>query len=47
VKAMKQMFIAEAKKYQVFPMDASVGARIVARVRTSPPVALSSCTRAR
>ncbi len=30
VKAMKQMFIAEAKKYQVFPMDASVGARIVA-----------------
>jgi arylsulfatase len=27
---MKQMFIAEAKKYQVFPMDASVGARIVA-----------------
>ena len=30
VKAMKQMFIAEAKKYQVFPMDASVAARIVA-----------------
>src|SRR5260370_9113879 len=30
VKAMKQMFIAEAKKYQVFPMDASVVARIVA-----------------
>src|SRR5204863_6341602 len=30
VKQMKQMFIAEAKKYQVFPMDASVGARIVA-----------------
>jgi arylsulfatase len=30
VKAMKQMFIAEAKQYQVFPMDASVGARIVA-----------------
>ena len=30
VKEMKQMFIAEAKKYQVFPMDASVGARIVA-----------------
>jgi arylsulfatase A-like enzyme len=30
VKALKQMFIAEAKKYQVFPMDASVGARIVA-----------------
>jgi arylsulfatase len=27
---MKQMFIAEAKKYQVFPMDASVAARIVA-----------------
>jgi arylsulfatase A-like enzyme len=30
VKAMKQMFIEEAKKYQVFPMDASVAARIVA-----------------
>src|SRR5205823_15079863 len=27
---MKQMFIEEAKSYQVFPMDASVGARIVA-----------------
>ena len=27
---MKQMFISEAKKYQVFPMDASVAARIVA-----------------
>jgi arylsulfatase A-like enzyme len=30
VKELKNMFIAEAKKYQVFPMDASVGARIVA-----------------
>jgi arylsulfatase len=30
VKEMKQMFIAEARKYQVFPMDASVAARIVA-----------------
>jgi arylsulfatase len=30
VKEMKQMFIAEAKKYQVFPLDASVAARIVA-----------------
>ena len=30
VKAMKQMFIEEAKKYQVFPLDASVAARIVA-----------------
>jgi arylsulfatase A-like enzyme len=30
VEQMKQMFIAEAKKYQVFPMDASVAARIVA-----------------
>ncbi len=27
---MKQMFIAEAQKYQVFPMDASVAARLVA-----------------
>ncbi|HTP42061.1 MAG TPA: arylsulfatase [Nitrospiria bacterium] len=30
VKEMKQLFIAEAKKYQVFPLDASVAARIVA-----------------
>jgi len=30
VKEMKQMFIAEAKKYNVFPLDASVAARIVA-----------------
>ncbi|CCM75374.1 arylsulfatase [Rhizobium mesoamericanum] len=30
VKEMKDLFLAEAKKYQVFPMDASVAARIVA-----------------
>ena len=30
VKVMKTMFIEEAKKYQVFPLDASVAARIVA-----------------
>jgi arylsulfatase A-like enzyme len=30
VKEMKQMFIAEAKKYHVFPMDAAAAARIVA-----------------
>jgi len=30
VKEMKAKFIAEAKRYQVFPMDASVAARIVA-----------------
>ena len=30
VKALKQLFIEEAKKYQVFPLDASVAARIVA-----------------
>ena len=30
VKKMKELFIAEAKKYQVFPMDASVAARVVA-----------------
>ena len=30
VKELKELFIAEAKKYQVFPMDASVAARIVA-----------------
>jgi arylsulfatase len=29
VKEMKEAFIAEAKKYQVFPLDASVAARIV------------------
>jgi arylsulfatase len=30
VKEMQEMFVSEAKKYQVFPMDASVAARIVA-----------------
>jgi arylsulfatase len=30
VKTMRTQFVAEAKKYQVFPMDASVAARIVA-----------------
>jgi arylsulfatase A-like enzyme len=30
VKALKKLFIQEAKKHQVFPMDASVAARIVA-----------------
>ena len=30
VKEMRQMFVAEARKYQVFPMDASVAGRIVA-----------------
>jgi len=30
VKEMKERFIAEARKYQVFPMDASVAARITA-----------------
>ena len=30
VKELKTMFIAEAKKYQVFPLDASVAGRIVA-----------------
>jgi arylsulfatase len=30
VKEMRAQFLAEAKKYQVFPMDASVAARIVA-----------------
>jgi arylsulfatase len=30
VKKMKELFIEEAKKYQVFPMDASMAARIVA-----------------
>jgi arylsulfatase len=30
VKEMKEMFIAEARKFQVFPMDASVAGRLVA-----------------
>ena len=30
VKELKQMFVDEAKKYEVFPMDASVAARLVA-----------------
>ncbi len=30
VKEMRELFMAEARKYQVFPMDASVAARIVA-----------------
>jgi len=30
VKKLKELFITEARKYQVFPMDASVAARIVA-----------------
>jgi len=30
VQELKQMFIEEAKRYQVFPMDASVAARLVA-----------------
>lgn len=30
VKEMRQKFVAEARKYQVFPMDASVAARIIA-----------------
>jgi len=30
VKELKEMFIEEAKKYQVFPMDASVASRLVA-----------------
>jgi arylsulfatase A-like enzyme len=30
VAEMKRMFVAEAKKYQVFPLDASVAARVIA-----------------
>ena len=30
VQEMKRMYVAEAKKYQVFPLDASVAARVVA-----------------
>ena len=31
VKEMRKMFVEEAKKYQVFPLDASVGARVAAQ----------------
>lgn len=31
VKEMRKMFLAEAKKYQVLPLDASVGARVAAQ----------------
>jgi arylsulfatase A-like enzyme len=31
VKQMRKMFVEEAKKYQVFPLDASVGARVAAQ----------------
>ena len=31
VKQMRDMFVQEAKKYQVFPLDASVGARVAAQ----------------
>jgi arylsulfatase A-like enzyme len=31
VEEMRKMFVAEAKKYQVFPLDASVGARVAAQ----------------
>jgi len=41
VAEMRKMFVEEAKKYQVFPLDASVAARIVAPAQTSPPVAPS------
>ena len=44
VEAMKQKFIDEANKYQVFPMDASVAAASWPRVRTSPRAARSLCT---
>jgi hypothetical protein len=30
VAEMREMFVAEAKKYQVFPLDASVAARVIA-----------------
>jgi arylsulfatase len=29
VEEMRKMFVAEANKYQVFPLDASVAARVV------------------
>ena len=48
VKEMRTMFVEEAKKYQVFPLDASVGARVAApNVRASPPATVSWFTRDR
>ncbi len=47
VAELRKKFIEEAKKYQVFPLDASVAARIVAPGRTSPRAAPSSSTRGR
>ena len=44
VMELKKMFVEEAKKYQVFPLDASVAGRIVAPRRTSPRDAPSSST---
>jgi arylsulfatase A-like enzyme len=44
VKELRALFIEEAKKYQVFPLDASVAARLVAPSRTSPPAGPSSST---
>jgi arylsulfatase len=45
VKEMRQKFLAEAKKYQVLPMDASVAARIVAPRPNITAGRTSSCIR--
>src|ERR1700757_4786846 len=44
VAEMRKMFVEEAKKYQVFPMDASVAARLAAQ-RPSLTAGLSVCPR--
>jgi arylsulfatase A-like enzyme len=43
VKEMRKMFVEEAKKYHVFPLDASVGARVAA-ARPSLTAGLSELT---
>ncbi len=45
VKDMRAKFLAEAKKYNVLPLDASVAARIVSPRPTSPQAGRSSSTR--
>ena len=43
VKEMKKMFIAEAKKFQVFPMDASVAAETRRNSRAGVQPAFDRC----
>ena len=47
VKEMKALFLKEAHKYEVLPLDASVATRLVQPRRTSPRAAASSFTPSR